>query len=378
MNQILKRTISPIVPVLLGAALGMAVHARGEPAPAAGKALAELETRWDKVSRESTGPERLAALRGLCKEAVDKLGAGEEMALFATFISSHGEKDLKEWLLVDGMRPLFSGPRAAEARTQMLTVKDDAIRNSLCHRAGEGYGALGFKEYLDSFTGTPDAACQSPLLAGRCMALAKTDLAAAIYAFRELKTGGINHYCLGEALAEALKDADYPTAKKALDSLPEELRGEALTGLQGKQGTNVGPYLAALDEIIHTTDWPKNQPPLCAKLHNLVIRSTDYDTLLAWAALLPEREDTADLHRVAVRGFVTYQHERSKKWIESLPPGWKKQNALASFMQTSLMTLNDMEGAKWARGQITDPNRVLDADGWIIEFEKRFNKTYPR
>lgn len=355
--------------------IGLAAAA--EP-PDPGKALAELVARWDTLAGDPLAADSTRRLRDWCGEAVEKLGAGGEMADFLTFLTSVGRNDLREWLLADGMRPLFSGPRAEDARYRMLAVKDDAIRYAFCIRAGEGFGALGFKEYLDSLGGTIHAACQQPLLAGRCMALARTDPVAAIYAFRELRTPAVSHACLGEALAEAFKEADYPTARNALKSLPEDLRNDAILGICEKQGKNVGPYLAALDEVVNTPDWPKRQQALCVKLHHLTIASRDYETLLDWAAILPERRDTADLHRVAIRGFVTYQHARAKAWIPTLPPGWKKQNAIAGFMQASLMTLNDMPGAEWARRQLTDPDLIREADGWILEFEKRFNKTYPR
>ncbi|MBN8459796.1 MAG: hypothetical protein J0M04_18355 [Verrucomicrobia bacterium] len=370
-----KMRVPQILVLLSAPTFGLAAAA--EPADP-GKALVELEARWNTLAGDPLAADRTRRLRDWCGEAVEKLGTGEEMADFLIFLASVGRSDLREWLLADGLRPLFSGPKADQARTRMLTVKDDAIRNAFCIRAGEGFGALGFKEYLDSLGGTLHAACQQPLLAGRCMALAKNDLGAAIYAFRELKTPAVNHACLGEALAEALKDADYPTARNALKSLPEELRKDAIVGICEKQGKNVGPYLAALDEVVNTPDWPKRQQTLCVRLHNLTIASRDYTTLLEWAAILPERRDTADLHRVAIRGFVTYQHAPAKAWITTLPPGWKKQNAIAGFMQASLMTLNDMAGAEWARRQLTDPDLVREADGWILEFERRFNKTYPR
>jgi hypothetical protein len=149
-------------------------------------------------------------------------------------------------------------------------------------------------------------------------------------------------------------------------------------GLCGKQGRNVGPYLAALDEIIHTPDWPKNEKGLCAKLHNLTIGSNEYEALLAWAATLPARKDTEDLYRVAIRGFNTYQAAKARPWLQALPPGWKRQNALAGFMQAALLTHGNIPDAQWARSEITDPNFATQADGWILDYEKRRGKPYPR
>jgi hypothetical protein len=333
--------------------------------------LEDLLSRWQKTTNNP------ATRQALCEEAVGKLGVGDEMVEFINFLSAGGATAQREWLLGPGLRPVFAGPAAKGAREWMLTVSDTAIRNAMCHRAGEGFGALGFKEYLDSLAKShPD--CQSPLLAGRCMALSKSSLEGAIYAFRELKTSNINHYCLGEALAVAFEKTDYAGAKAALNALPDDLKYDAVTGLRGKQGKNVGPYLAAIDEVLHTSEWPANEKNLCVKLHNLTLYTPEIDTLLAWAALLPERKDTEDLFRVATRAFVTRKPEEARKWILAFPAGWKRQNALAGYLQAALGARGDVAGAQWARSQITDPGFAASADGWILDYEKRTGKSYPR
>lgn len=340
--------------------------------------LKDLARRWEEVRTTTVGADRESRQQALCAEAVAGLGAGEELVRFLNFLSTSGAAAQREWVLGPGLRELFAGSQAPTAREQMLTVTDDALRNTFCLRAGEAYGALGFKEYLDSLAATPHAACQSPLLAGRCVALAQTSLEAAVYAFRELKSGAITHACLGEALAVAFATTDYAGVKAALNALPEDLKREAVNGLCGKQGKNVGPYLAALDEILHTADWPKNEKGCCVKLHNLVLYSPEIEVLLAWAVLLPERTDTEDLFRVATRPFVTRYPDKAKPWILALPAGWKRQNALAGFTQAALMARSDIPGAQWARGLITDPGFAASADGWILQFEQKTGKPFPR
>jgi hypothetical protein len=171
---------------------------------------------------------------------------------------------------------------------------------------------------------------------------------------------------------------DYASAKSALGSLPDDLRSEAVIGLREKQGRNVGPFLAAVDEVINTSEWAKAEKTWCVKLHNLAGLSTDYETLLAWAALIPERSDTMDLYRVAIRSFVTNQPEKAKPWILSLPQGWKRENSLAGFVQSSLAARGDVAGAKWARSLIQDPAFAASADGWFLDFEKRPGKALPQ
>jgi hypothetical protein len=140
----------------------------------------------------------------------------------------------------------------------------------------------------------------------------------------------------------------------------------------------VGAYLAAIDELIQTAEWPKIANSSCIKLHNLTINSLAYDTLLPWADLLPERKDTEDLFRVAIRGCSIRQPAKVKLWIESLPPGWKQQNALAGYVQVSLGYRGDIPAARWALGQLTDPNFTTVADGLILEYEQRSKTPFSR
>jgi hypothetical protein len=340
-------------------------------------ALEALARRWEDPALQ-TGSDRQAALQALCAEAVDQLGATDELAEFIRFLSTRGGAAQREWVLGPGLRQLFTGPAAAIAREQILTVSDPATRVAICLRAGETCEALGFKKYLDSLAVAGHADCQSPVLAGRCITLARTNLAGAIYAFRNLKTSNINFGCLGQTLAEVFKDADYAGVKAALKSLPEDLRKDAVQGLCGHQGKSVGAFLAAIDELIHTAEWPKIANSSCIKLHNLTINSLAYDTLLPWADLLPERKDTEDLFRVAIRGCSIRQPAKTKLWIESLPQGWKHQNALAGYVQVSLGYHGDIPAARWALGQLTDPNFTTVADGFILEYEKRSKTPFSR
>jgi hypothetical protein len=340
-------------------------------------ALEALAPRWEDAAMEA-GADRQAKLQALCAEAVDQLGATDELAKFLQFLSTRGGAAQREWVLGPGLRELFAGPSAALAREQMLTVTDPATRVAICLRAGETCAALGFKKYLDSLAVAGHADCQSPVLAGRCITLARTDLAGAIYAFRNLKTSNINFVCLGQTLAEVFKDADYAGVKAALKSLPEDLRKDAVQGLCGHQGKSVGAYLAAIDELIQTAEWPKIANSSCIKLHNLTINSLAYDTLLPWADLLPERKDTEDLFRVAIRGCSIRQPAKAKLWIESLPQGWKHQNALAGYVQVSLGYRGDIPAARWALGQLTDPNFTTVADGFILEYEQRSKTPFSR
>jgi len=340
-------------------------------------ALEGLARRWEDPAM-GAGTARQAKLQALCEEAVDQLGATDELAEFVQFLATSGAPVLREWVLGPGLRRLFTGPSAATAREQMPAVRDPATRSVMFPRAGQTCPRPGFKKYLDSLAAAGHADCQSPLLAGRCAALARTNLAGAIYAFRDFKTSGINHACLGQALAEVFKDADYAGVKAALKSLPEDLRRDAVQGLCGHQGKSVGAFLAAIDELIQSPEWPKISGSICVKLHNLTMTISHGDLMLSWAPLLPEREDTEELYRTALRAFLIYQPERAKKWLSEVPEGRRRQNGLAGFLHSSLHFRTHPADAMWAMERISDPDFINYADGRILEYEKRTGKTFPR
>jgi hypothetical protein len=341
--------------------------------------LAEVMKAWKEAEKMAGDVTRVARYREICEMAVDGLGASPEMVEFLDFLTkSSGGMVHRERVLDSGMMRLFSGPRAEKAREEVLLVGDVELRKRMLFQAGRAFGGLGFKEYLDSLTGTEHAACQSALLAGRVMAVGEKDLVAALAVFRELKVSGIDHTCLGDALMVIFKEMDYAGAKKLFRELSDDDRWDLIHGLRARQGPTVGPYLAYLDEVIPTGEWAKEEKGLCVRLHNLVMKSNEVDVLLDWAVMLPERKDTEDVFRVAMRGMLYREPERAKVWIVERKSPWMRNNGLAAFVQAALGSRGDVEGAKWARDQIDDPDFAAAADGWILEYEKRTGKPFPR
>lgn len=183
--------------------------------------------------------------------------------------------------------------------------------------------------------------------------------------------GAIRAAMIGGAMATMLDRTDIEGAKATFASLPADLRQPTIEATLAKPGKNVSGYLAAIDEVIHTPGWSDLNGPLAVRLHELAPGPEQNPTLLEWASQMPEREDTMDLYRVAVRGFVTAYPQDARDWIGGMEPGWKQQNSLAAYVQSALAARNDDAGAEWAFQQITDPVFRTEAEGFFRAHEER-------
>lgn len=176
---------------------------------------------------------------------------------------------------------------------------------------------------------------------------------------------------ISEAMTVLLEKSDYAGAHATYASLPADLKPQIVKAALRAPGSNAGAFLAAVDEVINTPEWTGLQKPLAVKLHEMNPGSDQYPMMLEWATKLPERDDTMDLYRVAVRKFVTYQPDKAREWIGAMPGGWKQQNSLASYAQSALFARGDVEGAEWARQQISDPRFRAEADGFFKAYAAR-------
>jgi hypothetical protein len=176
---------------------------------------------------------------------------------------------------------------------------------------------------------------------------------------------------IGGAMATMLEKTNLEGARAAFADLPEELRKAAVNATLAKPGKNVSGYLAAMDEVINTPEWSSLQSSLAVRLHELMPGPDQYDTLLTWAENMPERGDTMDLYRVAVRSFVISSPQDAREWIGQMEPGWKQQNSLAAYVQSALAAREDEAGAQWAFKQITDPVFRAEAEDFFRSYESR-------
>ena len=129
--------------------------------------------------------ERPTFVKATLATAMAELGGSDEFLEFLDFLTEQGSDDLREWVLQEGARELFSGGKAQAAREWLLTIEDGKLKERLCQRAGEAFAGTGFEDYLDALQ-PAGIHCQSALLTGYCKTLAMTDPEGAQRRFKEL------------------------------------------------------------------------------------------------------------------------------------------------------------------------------------------------
>lgn len=164
----------------------------GVPAPesirlsqAKGKILIESTLRWTELSNSSSSEVILERQRSLAIETVLRLGPGVEVIEFLDFLSGKGAGDLRQSLIESGLCGIFKGPDAENARDWLLTLEDKKLREKLSRKAGEQFQGIGFKNFFSEM-GRIDHNCQSALLTGYCVSLAKSDPEGAVRLYKEL------------------------------------------------------------------------------------------------------------------------------------------------------------------------------------------------
>jgi hypothetical protein len=114
-----------------------------------------------------------------------ELVGSDEFLEFLDFLTEQGAGDLREWVLQDGARMLFSGGNANAAREWLKTVEDGRLKERLCQRAGEAFEGADFEDYLDALN-PAGGNCQAALLTGYCKSMAMSAPEEAQRVFKEL------------------------------------------------------------------------------------------------------------------------------------------------------------------------------------------------
>lgn len=186
--------------------------------------LADLKGRWDQVGAGLKGEALLAKQREFATEALSKLGGSDELLQFLDFLKEKGANDLRDWVIKTGSADLFSGEKAAAARSWLRTVDDAKLREALCFKAGERFTGPGLKEFIASFE--PDDHCQSAVLTGYCKVVARNDPDAAMKTFFDLKAPKMDASGLTMIYTDLPPTSDFV---KLASKLPEDSKTLART-----------------------------------------------------------------------------------------------------------------------------------------------------
>ena len=157
-----------------------------------------------------------------------------------------------------------------------------------------------------------------------------------------------------------------------LESLPEAMAKKAALAVLGETYFP-DAIIDVADLLMAQGDWETLSKSVPIRMHQAV-SSRNPEAVLAWAADLPERKETEDLYRTTIRSHINEDPAKARGWIEAMPAGWKRDNALTEYVNSSLHTRNDPAAAQWAMEMIEQPGFRETAGGMKAEWEAATKK----
>jgi hypothetical protein len=134
-----------------------------------------------------------------------------------------------------------------------------------------------------------------------------------------------------------------------------------------------GIFTDVADYLMEQGDWDTLENSVPGRM-NQSVPSRNPAEQLSWAAELPERQETEDLYRTAIRQYINGDPATARGWIEQMPAGWKRDNALAEYVNSSLNTRKDAAAAQWAMERIQSPGFRSTAEAMQAEWEASRSK----
>lgn len=196
----------------------------------------------------------------------------------------------------------------------------------------------------------------------------------------DLATGFSNAKTPGEEgiyLAGLVRYASWKNTKLGellgqLDTMPEATASKAALSIL-RETMNPAAIADITTLMIAKEDWESLLKEVPIRMHRAV-PSQESETFLAWAAELPERTETEDLYRCTIRHHINGDPDKARDWIEAMPTGWKRDNALVEYVNSSLNTRKDPAAAEWATERIGSEHFLSTAEemrkGWDASNKK--------
>jgi hypothetical protein len=162
---------------------------------------------------------------------------------------------------------------------------------------------------------------------------------------------------------KALGASDVNAIRAELARLPEADRGRMLRSIaiHSPVGDNT-PKL--IEMILAAGEYGQVNQAVTAKLREYARDPERQVSLANWAMTLPQSEDASKLVHRAVEPYLLGDPQGARSWLESLPPSWARDRALAEYSQHSVWRRNDSETSWWAIEQIADPQVKATATQW--------------
>jgi len=269
-----------------------------------------------------------------------------------------------QWIEVVGQRdPALLASYFDELPPQARTKAVTACLQGL-HKSPEK-----MKAFLDKMTALPDTPENRGMWKSAGSYLGRLTAEELVKGLTDAANEGQRQiYLEGYAQGWSNKQAKPGELRAALETLPEASRKDAALAVLGKT------YYAAsitdvADLLIEQGDWAAVSKSLVVRLHQSATQDTG--ALAAWAATLPERQETEDLYRTAVRQHINGDPEAARDWIEAMPAGWKRDNALAEYVNSSLHARDDPDGAAWAFERIESTTFIKAAEVMQQQWQDR-------
>lgn len=246
---------------------------RAEESAAESAALQAVLACWDKAKKSLTGQALLDAHQEIAKDAVMQLGGGDELLKFLEFLKKNGQGDLREWVMTERMKDLFSSPeKGPAARQWLLGIEDEKVQMSFCVAAGQGFQGPGFKDYLDFFASIHS---QSLLMGGYFSEMAKHDPEGAIKGYFAARPPKVDFTSLEQVMASVPTGSDFTSISGLVPGDSQTLAKNARRALFGAWATSApedaADYIVRNSKLVHAdqlgpvlAQWVKSDPTAAA------------------------------------------------------------------------------------------------------------------
>lgn len=253
----------------------------------------------------------------------------------------------------------FSGPLKSKAIKSVLEgLNDDPVKT---------------REVMTRLAQLPDNPESREMWKAAGKQISTQGLEAMAKGLSESKTPGEEAiYLQGLASFGGWKPLKIGELRGQLEAMPEATGKKAALGVLGE--TYFPDTIADIaDYLMDQGDWETLSKQVPIRMHQAV-PSRDQGAFLAWAAEMPERQETEDLYRTSIRNHINGDPAKARDWIEAMPAGWKRDNALVEYVNSSLHTRKDSIAAEWAIERIEGEHFLGTAEemkkGWEASKKK--------